>query len=333
MSSSEHYDWESDYEWVDSIIASFLFAACSASYIGSPLSRTTLVGPSGVISTGDYGYGVPLGLSKTIVAGPTLLGKSLVGPTLLGKSLVGPTLLDRTLLTRSVVGPSVIGSKLIAGPGLIGGYGAPLGLSKTIGYGSPLVSGYGLAGPTLLAGPAIRACIKASFAAPHTSVDIFVPQRQQFRFFHHFTCVESINMQPLLLLTLCLVAAVAADNPYAPRPSYSPRPSYQPAPAYNDHPQYKYEWAVKDDYSGTYYAAAEYTASRDGYNTQGNYRTLLPDGRVRTVTYTVQGDAGYVADVQYAGEPRYDTYKPAPAYKPAPSYKQPVYAPAPRYGH
>ncbi|CAG0902214.1 unnamed protein product [Cyprideis torosa] len=141
------------------IIASFLFAACSASYIGSPLSRATLVGPSGLISTGDYGYGVPLGLSKTIVAGPTLLGKS----------LVGPTLLDRTLLTRSVVGPSVIGSKLIAGPGLIGGYGAPLGLSKTIGYGGPLglsktigyggplVSGYGLAGPTLLAGPAIRA--------------------------------------------------------------------------------------------------------------------------------------------------------------------------------
>ncbi|CAG0879280.1 unnamed protein product [Cyprideis torosa] len=133
------------------IIASFLFAACSASYIGSPLSRTTLVGPSGVISTGDYGYGVPLGLSKTIVAGPTLLGKS----------LVGPTLLDRTLLTRSIVGPSVIGSKLIAGPGLIGGYGAPLGLSKTIGYGGPLVSGYGLAGPTLLAGPAIRACYVA----------------------------------------------------------------------------------------------------------------------------------------------------------------------------
>ncbi|CAG0888929.1 unnamed protein product [Cyprideis torosa] len=121
-----------------------------------------------------------------------------------------------------------------------------------------------------------------------------------------------------MLLALCLVAAVAADNPYAPRPSYSPRPSYQPAPAYNDHPQYKYEWAVKDDYSGNDYAAAE---SRDGYNTEGNYRVLLPDGRVQTVTYTVQGDAGYVADVQYS----------APSYKPAPSYKQPVYAPAPRY--
>ncbi|CAG0880215.1 unnamed protein product [Cyprideis torosa] len=118
---------------------------------------------------------------------------------------------------------------------------------------------------------------------------------------------------------------------YAPaQPSYAPkpRPSYQasysqPAPSYkqpeyNDVPNYNFNWAVKDDYSGNDFGQEE---SRNGYDTNGVYYVLLPDGRRQTVTYKVNGDSGWVADVQYEGEARYDA---------APSHRQPSYQPAPQ---
>ena len=53
-------------------------------------------------------------------------------------------------------------------------------------------------------------------------------------------------------------------------------------------------------------AGAQYSQqeSRDGASTQGVYRVLLPDSRVMVVTYTVTGDRGYEADVQFEGEAR-----------------------------
>jgi hypothetical protein len=103
------------------------------------------------------------------------------------------------------------------------------------------------------------------------------------------------------------VVAVAAANP--PPSSYS-------APAYPDaHPAYNYNYAVKDSDGHYGYVDFGQNEERDGYNTYGSYYVALPDGRVQKVTYTVNGDEGYVAEVTYEGEA---SYAPAPAYKPAP---------------
>merc|ERR1712172_390697 len=87
-------------------------------------------------------------------------------------------------------------------------------------------------------------------------------------------------------------------------------------------PIYNYAYAAADDYSGVNFGQTE---NRDGYATSGSYNVARPDGRIQTVTYRVDGDSGYIADVQYSGEAKYAPYKPAPA---------PVYhaAPAPYHG-
>merc|ERR1712106_1040624 len=114
----------------------------------------------------------------------------------------------------------------------------------------------------------------------------------------------------------------------------SPRPLC-PQEAYPDLPPvYNYQYGVNDpEYSGAVFTHQE---NRADYNTAGEYRVNLPDGRVQIVTYTA-GPEGYIADVKYVGEAVYAEvapYKPAPppAYKPAPAPYRPapvVYAPAP----
>ena len=72
-----------------------------------------------------------------------------------------------------------------------------------------------------------------------------------------------------------------------------------PVPDYGNYPDpipFKYGYAVNDDYSGLHYGQEK---SSDGYATSGQYHVLLPDGRTQTVTYTVDGQNGYVAEVSY----------------------------------
>merc|ERR1712186_247656 len=125
--------------------------------------------------------------------------------------------------------------------------------------------------------------------------------------------------QKVIFATLLAVAAASA-LPAAPAP-------YHPAPAPYDPilpPVYNYEYGVNDPHYGPVFSQKE---SRDNYDTAGEYRVNLPDGRVQIVSYTANAD-GYVADVRYEGEAVYPEYKPhpAPAYKPAPA---PAYKPAP----
>ncbi|XP_063591887.1 cuticle protein 18.6-like [Penaeus indicus] len=124
-----------------------------------------------------------------------------------------------------------------------------------------------------------------------------------------------------------------AYNP--PTPAYNPpAPVYNPpAPAYNapapsGPAQYDFNYAVKDDYSGNDFGHQE---SRDGYDTQGTYYVQLPDGRLQTVTYNVNGDSGFLADVAYQGEAQYPAQEPSRSYQPAPSPSYQL-APTPAYG-
>ena len=106
--------------------------------------------------------------------------------------------------------------------------------------------------------------------------------------------------------------ATARPNPDNRPSSYSSAPSYSNVPA-----SYTYDWAVKDDYSNNNYGQNE---SRDGDKTTGSYYVLLPDGRIQTVTYSVDGYGGYVADITYSGEAKYpepQKYKPTPSYQSA----------------
>ncbi|XP_059087092.1 uncharacterized protein LOC131883600 [Tigriopus californicus] len=113
--------------------------------------------------------------------------------------------------------------------------------------------------------------------------------------------------------------------PYHPAPSYKPAP-YHPAPAhghgdeYETAPVYQYGYAVADDYSGANFAQNE---NRDNYATNGEYRVALPDGRTQIVSYNVaDAYSGYVADVRYEGEAKYEPYHPSPkpTYHPVPAY-------------
>ena len=56
---------------------------------------------------------------------------------------------------------------------------------------------------------------------------------------------------------------------------------------------------MKDDDSNNDFGQNE---ERDGDVTSGSYYVALPDGRIQRVTYSVNGDGGYLAEVTYEGE-------------------------------
>nr|XP_027206664.1 cuticle protein 21-like [Penaeus vannamei] len=126
-------------------------------------------------------------------------------------------------------------------------------------------------------------------------------------------------------VTLLSLFSVTSQQANLQPPAYNPpAPAYSaPAPAPSGPAQYDFNYAVKDDYSGNDFGHQE---SRNGYDTQGTYYVQLPDGRLQTVTYTVNGDSGYVAEVSYQGEAQYPAQEPSRSYQPAPA---PSYQPAP----
>ena len=99
---------------------------------------------------------------------------------------------------------------------------------------------------------------------------------------------------------------MADDRPYQYRPPQaryaapesSEEASYEQE-SYED-AKYEFDWQVDEDYNK--FGQQE---QRDDDNTQGSYYVDLPDGRRQTVTYYVDGDSGFVAEVSYEGEAQY----------------------------
>ena len=105
-----------------------------------------------------------------------------------------------------------------------------------------------------------------------------------------------------------------------PSPSYPkpPSPTYSkpPSPSYSK-PQPSYSSSSPDsgsEYSYSYVVPETETQAweeRTGHSTTGSYSVLLPDGRTMTVSYSVPDtETGFVAEVSYQGEARYE--EPAP---------------------
>ena len=89
--------------------------------------------------------------------------------------------------------------------------------------------------------------------------------------------------------------ASASQSYGAPQNSYgASEEEFPPQP-------YSFEYEVQDDQGNDYGHKEE----SDGRRVEGEYRVLLPDTRVQTVTYYVEGDSGFVADVQYEGEAQF----------------------------
>merc|ERR1711970_1228954 len=104
----------------------------------------------------------------------------------------------------------------------------------------------------------------------------------------------------------------AAASPYAP-PKHE---TYDAAPE-----AFAYQYGVADDYTNTNFKKEE---NQDAYgNVAGSFTIALPDGRIRTTTYTADHENGFIAEVTYEGTPVYPP-EPAggyghpapPAYKP-----------------
>ncbi|XP_042226799.1 cuticle protein 21-like [Homarus americanus] len=138
-----------------------------------------------------------------------------------------------------------------------------------------------------------------------------------------------------MLLFLFLIVLGVATAPHS-RETYSyvaPR-TYSAESFESGEAKDNFDWAVKDEYVGDVFGHQE---TRDGDNTQGSYYMQLPDGRLQTVTYYVDGDSGYVADVKYESEAHYpDSHETREYARPRPSYfsqeseeshEAPVYAP------
>jgi len=100
--------------------------------------------------------------------------------------------------------------------------------------------------------------------------------------------------------------------PAAPRGGYSPAapPPVAAVPVYG----YKYQVTAPPLYKGHTPTNFGHKEERNGYQTQGLYYVLLPDGRLQKVAYTVDKDSGYVAHVSYEGTAQYPPPAPPAPY-------------------
>ncbi|XP_049840102.1 uncharacterized protein LOC126284887 [Schistocerca gregaria] len=60
---------------------------------------------------------------------------------------------------------------------------------------------------------------------------------------------------------------------------------------------YNFEWKVEDAPTNNYYGQQE--SGNEAGRVEGKYYVLLPDKRLQTVTYYVEGDSGFRIQISY----------------------------------
>ncbi|XP_042227222.1 pro-resilin-like [Homarus americanus] len=120
-------------------------------------------------------------------------------------------------------------------------------------------------------------------------------------------------MNTKILIVLAVAALAAADSHSRETFSYAAPRGYSAESFESTEAKYNYQWAVSDDPSRNEFNHQE---TRDNDNAQGSYYVNLPDGRVQRVTYRVDGDSGYVAEVSYEGEAQYPDSDESREYAP-----------------
>ncbi|CAH0585844.1 unnamed protein product [Chrysodeixis includens] len=75
--------------------------------------------------------------------------------------------------------------------------------------------------------------------------------------------------------------------------------SAAPAPQEQEYPPmpYEYKYDVEDQEKALYFGANE-SGDAQG-KVVGGYKVLLPDGRLMTVEYTVEGESGFVPKISF----------------------------------
>merc|ERR1711970_1639655 len=136
--------------------------------------------------------------------------------------------------------------------------------------------------------------------------------------------VTSTNstMIKIAVIAFALVATVAArPDSFESREAFryrAPASSGSEESFESSEAKYNFQWAVSDESLENHYGHQE---ARDGYDTQGSYYVQLPDGRLQKVTFHVDGNNGYVANVEYEGEAQYPSaesgsFESVEAYRP-----------------
>ncbi|KAF2367124.1 Insect cuticle protein [Trinorchestia longiramus] len=163
--------------------------------------------------------------------------------------------------------------------------------------------GYNYQPPT----PAFSSLSKRPHSRPQTS---FIPPKVQ----QPFPTVQSSYIPPSQSHVRPKFPQEAPTHSQFQPPSYSkPRPVYSTPQAEEKPMPFGYGYGVNDEFNGIDFG---HNTNSDGHVTTGEYRVLLPDGRTQIVSYKVDDNNGYQADVTYEGEAR--PYEP-----PSPSYQRP----------
>merc|ERR1712215_268260 len=139
--------------------------------------------------------------------------------------------------------------------------------------------------------------------------------------------ISTVNRTPSTMNKIAVIAFAFVATVAARPDSFESREAYRytaPASASSEESyesseaKYNFQWAVSDESSENHYGHQE---ARDGDNTQGSYYVQLPDGRLQKVTFHVDGNNGYVANVEYEGEAQYPSaesrsFESVEAYRP-----------------